>query len=187
MLSRSVVQTYHDALILSVAGLIGASLSEIPSAGQTKIFCAVLLVLLIAVGIVVVALPRPLRMRFQETRMGAWLETWSLRRSLRLLLLRTAYMSILGIYAAVAFRICGLAIDPRDVLRTVPIVLIAVTLPSVSGLGTREFALCELLGPDHRDEILAMSLFWSTGMMCGRLLIGLVCLWLRRQAGEQPP
>jgi hypothetical protein len=86
------------------------------------------------------------------------------------------YGILLG-YAATALAIEGFRIDRAVVLSTVPLVIIADGLPSVSGLGTRETALVLLLKPPEPEVLVAVSLVWSSGMLVGRLLIGIFHLW----------
>ncbi|MCI0492731.1 MAG: hypothetical protein L0Z07_07325, partial [Planctomycetes bacterium] len=100
--------------------------------------------------------------------------------SLQLLPMRLVYFSVLVGYAVVALAICQMPIDYKVVLSTVPLVLLADGLPNFSGLGTRETTLQLLLAPDKPAVLLAMSLFWSTGMMVGRFIIGLANLWSRQ-------
>jgi hypothetical protein len=95
-----------------------------------------------------------------------------------LLLLRVVYYAILGVYATTALAICRIDVDYATILGTVPLVLVADALPSISGLGTREAALYLLLGTEHREVLVAMGFFWSTGLIVFRLAIGLVHLWL---------
>lgn len=180
-LSRSVVLAYHDALLLAGAGLAGALVADdLPVAPRVRLLCIVLLAGLLAAGAAIALLPRNLRRRFEATRWGAWLESWTWSRSLRLLLLRVVYYAFFGVYATAVLRISGIELSWAAMLGTIPIVLLAVTLPSVSGLGPRETALCVLLGPEHREVLLAIGLFMSTGQMLSRLAIGLVNLWLCR-------
>jgi hypothetical protein len=92
--------------------------------------------------------------------------------------LRLVYFGILIVYGGLALWICEIPVGPMVVLGTIPLVLVADALPSVAGLGTRETALLLLLKPDSPATLLAMSLFWSTGMIVCRLAIGLLLLWL---------
>ena len=74
-------------------------------------------------------------------------------------------------------RICRLHVDHQVVLGTIPLVLLADGLPNFAGLGTRGTALQLLLEPEHPAVLLAMSLFWSAGLIIGRLSIALAHLW----------
>ena len=87
---------------------------------------------------------------------------------------------VLLVYAAVALQMCGILISGLDLLSTIPLVIAADGLPSVAGIGTRETALLLLLDTDRPEVLLAMSLVWSTGMIIGRLTIGLTHLWWPR-------
>jgi hypothetical protein len=92
--------------------------------------------------------------------------------------LRILYFGILVIYAAVALSICRLPVDSKVVLSTIPLVLLAEGLPNFAGLGTREASLVLLLEPPNEGVLVAMSLFWSAGMLVIRLVIGLMHLWI---------
>jgi hypothetical protein len=184
--SRSLLLLYHDAFLLMSAGLIGSLLSDRPLAVQLRVVCGAALALLAGGAGLLALLPASQRNRFQQTRWGAWLDSWTWRRSLRLLALRTVYYAILGLYATLALRICRLGVDYATILSTIPLVLVADTLPSISGLGTRETALYVLLGPEHQEVLLAMGLFWSMGIIFGRLAIGLVHLWFCREVLQVP-
>jgi hypothetical protein len=81
---------------------------------------------------------------------------------------------IILLYAVVGLTYCGVELHSRVVCSIVPLVLVADGLPiSISGLGTRETALVYLVDPPQPAVLLAFSLFWSTGLMLGRLLLGL--------------
>jgi hypothetical protein len=139
--------------------------------------------------------------RLKQTRWGAWLSSWSWKRSAQLVLLRIGYYAILIVYAAAALQICGIYLSHIVVLSTIPLVPVANALPSAAGLGTREVALQKLLEPwlasEHdRAILLAMSLVWSTSMLLGRVVIGLAILWFfplpelgleeEQEPGEEP-
>jgi hypothetical protein len=173
MLSRSVVLAYHDAVILLSMGLVGAWLSD----DSRLTLIAVALLATLIVGAVLWNLLEKLRLRAQSTKLGAILADWSFGRSVRLVPLRVTYFGILVIYATVALHICEIPIDNQVVLGTIPLVLLAEGLPNFAGLGTRETALLLLLDPPNKGLVLAMSLFWSSGMIVFRLLIGLGHLW----------
>jgi len=175
--SRGILLLYHDGVILISAGFIGAWFSTSPRAPSIRVFCGAALVLLLGIAAVVTLSPVSLRHRFQNTRWGNWLGDWTWRHSLRLFLLRIVYYAVLGLYATLALRICGVYKDHATVLSTIPLVLVADSLPSISGLGTRETALYLLLGAEHREVLVAMGLFWSLGLLLVRLAIGLIHLW----------
>ncbi len=178
-LSRSVVLAYHDLVVLLSVGLVGSLLVESPppEVRLAKLFCAVGLSGLCLVGLVFTLLPREKRARFRSTRWGAWLVDWSLARSVKLAWQRFVYFGILILYAGIALAICGIPVDHRVVAGTIPLVLLADALPSVCGIGTRETALVLLLNPENPAVLIALSLIWSSGMIVGRLVIGLTWLW----------
>ena len=177
-LSRSVVLAYHDLLVLLGAGLLGSLLSHAEKAATIRVFCLAGVTVLLTVTVAISMMPSAWREHLQQTRFGAWLGFWSWRHTLVLMGLRILYFGILLAYATVALWICGILISGFDLLSTIPLVIAADGLPSVAGIGTREAALVNLLDTERPDEILlAMSLVWSTGMIIGRLTIGLTHLW----------
>jgi len=181
-LSRSVVLAYHDLVVLFGLGLLGSMLANHPRAIFVQWFCSIGLAGLGAIALVLVLLPPSQKGRIKQTRFGAWLDDWSWGRSVRLALLRGVYFAILMIYAGVGLEVCGVDVDLMVVVSTIPLVLVADALPSVSGLGVREKALLTLLHPsaELQAAVVALSLIWTTGMVVGRALIGLGNLWLPR-------
>ncbi len=177
MLSRSVLLAYHDIVVLLAAGWVGSLLSDDPRMTRVRPYLTVGLVIAVALAVVFWSLPASFRARFRSADTESFLEGWSWGRSLRLLSLRLVYFGILVIYAAMALQICRLHVDHQVVLCAVPLVLLADGLPSFAGLGTRETALQLLLEPDNPAVLLAMSLFWSAGLIFGRLAIALAHLW----------
>lgn len=184
-LSRAVLLAWHDLIVLLSLGLIGSLLSDDPRTEGTLIFCLFGLLLLVGILTAFGLLPSAVRQRIRASRWGAWFGTWTVRQSLILAVQRCVYFGILLVYAALALWICRIAVDPAVVLGTIPLVLLADALPSLAGLGTRETALMLLLEPDEPATLLAMSLYWSTGMIAVRLLIGLASYW-QAGAGNLP-
>jgi hypothetical protein len=190
-LTRSALLAYHDVAVLLALGLLGTLLSDDPRVDKVRWFCGVGLCLIGIAALLPLLLPQRYKLRLQHTRGGAWLESWSWRRSARLALARVVYFFILVLYAAVALEICGISLDFRVVLSTIPLVMLADGLPSVSGLGTRETALQLLLPTEEPAVLAAMSLVWTAVLITGRAAIGLAHWWLppllglRREA--QPP
>jgi hypothetical protein len=192
MLARSVLLAYHDILLLLVTGLIGSLLTENPAAVRLRPFTAIGIAVALAGGGLVWALPKSVRARFRLADAESFLEGWSIARSLRLFPLRFVYFSILVVYASVALRICQLPVDREVVVSTVPLVLLADGLPNFAGLGTRETTLLALLNPpttEERGALLAMALFWTSGMIVGRFLIAMSHLiahhWYQRTATDR--
>jgi len=185
-ISRSVVLAYHDLAVLLSVGLVGSLLVENPplKVRFVELFARVGLAGLVTVALVFFLLPREKRERFQQTRWGAWLVDWNWRRSLRLAWQRLVYFGILILYAGVALAICGVPVDSLVVASAIPVVLLADALPSVCGIGTRETALILLLNPENRAAIFALSLIWSTGIIVGRMTIGLLHYWVPERAAE---
>jgi hypothetical protein len=177
MISRSIVLAYHDAVILLAMGLTGSLLTDNANVTRMRPYIATALIVTLVVGAVLWNLPERLRQRIQSSRIGTILADWSIGRTLRLVPLRALYFGILVVYAAIALAICKIRVDGQVVLSTIPLVLLAEGLPNFAGLGTREASLLMLLDPPEKGVLLAMSLFWSAGMIVIRLLIGLGHLW----------
>jgi hypothetical protein len=177
MISRSIVLAYHDAVILLTMGLTGSMLTDNANVARMRPYILTAVVVTLVVGGVLWNLPERFRQRIQSSRLGNILADWSITRTLRLLPLRALYFGILVVYAAVALSICKIRVDGQVVLSTIPLVLLAEGLPNFAGLGTREASLLMLLDPPEKGALLAMSLFWSAGMIVFRLLIGLSHLW----------
>jgi hypothetical protein len=177
MISRSIVLAYHDAVVLLAMGLTGSLFTDNASVARMRPYIATALVVTLVVGTVLWNLPELLRQRIQSSKLGAVLADWNISRTLQLVPLRALYFGILVIYAAVALGICKIHVDGQVVLSTIPLVLLAEGLPNFAGLGTREASLLMLLDPPEKGVLLAMSLFWSAGMIVFRLFIGLAHLW----------
>jgi hypothetical protein len=186
--------TYHDLLVLLGLGWIGASLNGDVRAASWQWLCGCGLLGLAALACGARMLPGRWRARLLRTGWGSWIGSWTWRRSIRLLLLRSVYYVLVLLYAAVGLALCSIPVSPEMVCSVVPLVLLVDGLPiSVSGLGTRETALLYLLDPGQPATLLAFSLVWSSGLMVGRLTIGLahwwlplVRAWLSRPAHESP-
>lgn len=177
MLARSVLLAYHDVVVLLAVGLFGTLWTDHPQVAHLRPFLAVALAGALALGFVFWALPEGARAALAGKGTASLVYDWNLRRSLRLLPLRVVYFGILVVYAGVALRLCQMSVDGQVVLSTVPLVLLADGLPSVSGLGTRETTLQLLLKPTRPEVLMAMSLFWTVGLLVGRSVIGLAHLW----------
>jgi hypothetical protein len=181
MLSRSVLLAYHDIFVLLTGACLGSLLTSDPRVTRVRPYLTIGIVAVVAIAALFRVLPRAIRARFRARDGASYLEGWSVRRSLRLVSMRFVYFGILLIYAVVALHICDIPIDRRVTVSTMPLVLLADGLPSVAGLGTRETSLQFLLDPgrDQAPILLAMSFFWSTGLLTGRLAIALANLWWR--------
>jgi len=182
-LGRCVLLGYHDIIVLLGFGLVGSLVSDDPRAGVTLGFCALGLTLLLGLAIGFSLMPASWRQRVGAFRASAWLQAWTWKRSAQLAGLRVCYYAPILIYVVVGLSLCRVAPDVRLVCGSVPLVLLADGLPiSISGLGTRETALVYLLDPPQPAVLLAFSLLWSTGLVVGRLALGLitwVTLWRR--------
>jgi hypothetical protein len=181
MLARSILLAYHDVVVLLAAGSFGSLLTDDARVARLRPFLLIALAVCLVLGFLVWMMPDRLRAWIRRGNKNSILDGWSLRRSLQLLPLRFVYFSILLIYGAVALAICRLPVDWKVVFSTVPLVLLADGLPSFAGLGTRETMLHVLLSPDEPNPtLIAMSLFWTIGMIVGRLLLATGHLWLQR-------
>jgi hypothetical protein len=187
-LSRFVLLAYHDVAVLLSVGLLGAWISMDSRLRSTEIFCAVGLAIVAGLAVSVRIMPVNWRRRAVLTRWGAWLGTWSWSRSVRLCGLRAVNFAISMLYAVVALSICGVRADPKTLCSAIPLIQLSEGLPiTVSGLGTREATLLYVLNPDRPERVLAFGLIWSSGLIVGRLAIGLGTLWLSRGSLDQLP
>ncbi len=178
-LSRCFLLLLHDLGVLFTLGLVGWMIHPSPSA-YVPIFLGGGLAMMAGAVLVWKCLPAARQTRIRRTRFGMWLEWWTWQHSARLGFWRLAYYGIILIYAALALRLCGIALDAGEVCGVIPLVMLADALPSVSGLGTRETALLSLLELDSIEQAVVMnlSLFWTAGLMTGRLALGLANWWL---------
>src|SRR5436309_1581198 len=136
-LSRTVLLAYHDLVVLFALASLGATLSDTGWAADRRTFCWIGLAALVALGLAVAALPRQWRRKFRESRWGAWVESWTWRRSARLAGVRTVYFLIFVIYAGVGLRLCDIPLDFFGTVAMIPLVLLADALPSAAEQGTR--------------------------------------------------
>jgi hypothetical protein len=187
MLSRSVLLAYHDIFVLLSTSLIGSLLTNDPRVTRVRPYLMIAVSVAVLIALTFKLLPQTFRARFRLADSESFLEGWSFAQSLRLILLRLVYFGILVIYAVIALKICEVSMDHRVAASAMPLVLLADGLPNVAGFGTRETAMQLLLDPgrEHAPVLLAMSLFWSTGLLTGRLAIALTNLWLRQIRGEE--
>jgi hypothetical protein len=181
MLSRSVLLAYHDIFVLLTGACLGSLLTNDPRITRVRPYLAIAIVVVAAIAALFRILPRAIRDRFRAPDGESYLEGWNFARSLRLIPMRFVYFGILLVYAIVALHICDIPIDRGVTASAMPLVLLADGLPSFAGLGTRETSLQLLLDPgrERAPMLLAMSFFWSTGLLTGRLAIALASLWLR--------
>ncbi len=180
-LTRSALLAYHDVAVLLSLGLAGSLLTSDPHVGKVRWFCVLGLALIGTAALVPLLLPARYKLRLRSMRWANWTEFWSWGRSTRLAATRVVYFLILVVYAAVALEICGISLDFRVVLSTIPLVMLADGLPSISGLGTRETALQLLLPTEQPAVLVALSLVWTTVLVLGRATIGVVWVLLSRR------
>jgi hypothetical protein len=179
-LSRCALLVFHDAGVLLGLALAGALASRV-EAGIAKVW--ILVGGLGFLGSLVLfwrLLPLQARARIVDSHWGLWLNWWTWQKSFWLVLLRLVYYGLIVVYAGLALKACGIDLGFRIVFGAIPLVLLADSLPSISGFGTRETALALLLPLDQEQQavVLSFSLIWSAGLMSGRALIGLTNWWL---------
>lgn len=179
-LSRMLILAYHDLLVLFGLALLGSIMVLQPRIAGLRTFAATGLLVLLLLPVIANMLPVTVLQRTVPARWRSQVDGWSLSQSFTLALLRIAYYLILVVYAAMALHFCRIHVNSLVVLSTIPMVLLADGLPSVSGLGTRDTALQLLLKPDRPELMAAMSLLWSSGLIIGRLGIGLAHMWTPR-------
>jgi hypothetical protein len=195
-IGRTVLLALHDVAVLLSLALAGALVLARPWSPIIALACGGGLIGLAVVAVVLKRLPT--RWRGWLPQRGSFLDWWGLRHSLTLLGLRFLFFTIIWVYVAVGLRICGFADDARVLGGVIPLGLTAEMLPSVSGFGTRAFVLNPCLQPSPEQEavLLAFTLLWSTGLLIGRLTVGLLSLivgllswclsWRKRTAEPQP-
>ncbi len=186
-LSRLVLLAYHDMVVLFGLGLLSSITSDDPRVQRAAVICEIGLAVTASLVIVTLIMPKSWQDRMKATRWGAWLGTWSWKRSVQLSLLRAVNSAISMVYATVALTLCGVHWNFKALCCAVPLIQLAEGLPiGMSGLGTREATLVQLVGQDQREIVLAVGLIWSSGLIVGRSAIGLGHLWFSRKAIHQP-
>ena len=169
----------HDLGVLLGLGLIGALLSQEERAESLRWFCGISLLGFASLALLTRRLPVGWRIRLARTRWGSWIDSWTWQRSLQLCALRSVYYAILLAYVLIGLSICHMHVGLRVVFSVIPLVLMVDGLPiSISGFGTREATLLYFLKPDQPGTMLAFSLIWSSGLVLGRLALGLVHWWV---------
>jgi hypothetical protein len=179
-LGRILLQAFHDVGVLLFLGLAGGLASGDHRGRVIAQTCAIGLAVMAATIVIGKLLPAAWRDRLKHTRWGAWLDDWTWHDSVHLCGLRLFYYGITLLYAAVGLELCGIRMDTHEIFGVIPLVVLAASLPSISGLGTRDVALVSLLHlqGDQRAVAMDFGLFWSFGLMVGRAAIGLAALWL---------
>jgi uncharacterized membrane protein YbhN (UPF0104 family) len=178
-LGRFFVLALFDFGTLQSLGLIGSFLVTNPLIATLRWVCVASTVGLLALALILHFLPAAWRQWLEGKNWGRWLKWWSWRHSLLLWAQRLTMFLLVILYAWVGLLIIGIHPDARTVFGTIPFVLVAEALPGTGGLGERETALIYLLNPGGKEaELLAFGLIWSTVVIVGRVLIGLVSSWL---------
>ena len=192
-LGRFIVLALFDFGALQSLGLIGFFLTTNPLLKTVGWVCIASTSGLVVLALLVRFMPESWRQWLEEKNWGRWLQWWSWRHSLLLGAQRLIMFLLVIFYAWVGLRIIGIPANARTVFGTIPFVLIAESLPGTGGLGERETALVYLLNPGKKAaDLLAFGLIWSTVVILGRLLVGLISTWLphakptEAEKGERP-
>jgi hypothetical protein len=183
-LGRCVLLAMHDLAVLFALGLAGSFVDPEPRARPLRWVCLVGLTVLAGVALTVALVPG--RWRLPLGQRVDWLAWWRPRHSLAVAGLRVAFFLIIVAYVASALAVIGLPQGPRGVFGTIPQMLLAEALPSVSGFGARDAAVLGLLHPaeEQKGLVLGFTLLWSSVLLTGRLGLGLASWWL---APARPP
>ena len=104
-------------------------MSDNPQAAHVRPFCTVMLAALLGAALFGRAADR-LATASAANALGHWLDGWTWRSNVHLILLRIGYFAILGSYVVAALRICSLEVAPATALATIPLVLMASVLPN---------------------------------------------------------
>jgi hypothetical protein len=178
-LGRCLLLALADTGTLLSVALVGSFWSPNPRTEPFRWVCVVGLAGLAVVVVVVRFLPERWRGSLIARPWAGWLAWFDWRDAFTLATLRLILFLLVLVYAGVGLAVCGLPADPRTVVGTVPFVILAESLPGTGGLGERETALLYLfpLGADQRPVMLSFGLIWSTVVILGRVVIGLVS-WL---------
>jgi hypothetical protein len=178
-LGRFIVLALFDFGALQSLGLIAFFLTTSPLLNSLRWVCVASTSGLVVLALLVHFMPESWRRWVEEKKWGRWLQWWSWRHSFLLAAQRLVLFLLVMLYAWVGLRIIGIPADARTVFGTIPFVLIAESLPGTGGLGERETALVYLLNTGNKGaELLAFGLIWSLVVILGRLLVGLISLWL---------
>jgi hypothetical protein len=176
-LGRLLIIAYHDLWLLLAMGLVGSMGTNDPRWHATRLFCVAGLATLAALTVVVRLIPSTWRQRIEGTRWSLSLSCWSWDRSLYLLAMRLTNFAISTAYAGAGLYFSHVPWNGHELFRAISLIQLTEALPiTVSGLGTREAILLGVLNPERPEHCLAFGLVWSTGLIVGRLAIGLAHL-----------
>jgi hypothetical protein len=195
-IGRTILLALHDVAVLLGLALVGAVVIARPRSPVIALACGGGLLALAVAAVILKRLPPGWRGWLPQR--GSFLDWWGLRHTLTLVGLRLLFFSIIWAYVAVGLRVCGFAEDGRVIGGVIPLALTAEAIPSVSGLGTRDTVLKTCLQPSPEQEavLLGFTLIWSTGLLIGRLTVGLLsvvvgllswCLSWRKRTPERQP
>jgi hypothetical protein len=171
-----------DAETLFSLGIIGSFLWPMPIVRLLRWVCVAIVLGLLILSLIFKYLPPPARDWLENKPWAKWLQWWTWRHSVLLILQRLILFLLVYAYAAVCLAICHIPVNFHVVFGAIPFVMIAESLPGTGGLGERETALVYLLSASEEQQpvLLSFGLIWSTVIILGRTGIGLVSSWLPR-------
>jgi hypothetical protein len=184
-LGRCVLLALHDLAVLFGLALAASFVSPEPRPVLRRV-CLVGLLVLAGLAVAVVVLPGHRRARLGQR--VDWLAWWRWRHSLTVFGLRLAFFLIIVTYVTAALAVIGLPQGTRDVCGTVPLMLLAEAVPSISGFGTRDAAVLGVLHPaeEQRGLVLGFTLLWSSVLAVSRMTLGLGSWWLWPETAARP-
>jgi hypothetical protein len=183
-LGRCFLLAMFDLGTLLSLGLIGSFLNPNPIIHWLRWICVGGLSGYAGLVVMLRFLPRSWRGWLAGKEWASWLDWWNWHHSLVLCVLRLVMFLLVFLYVWVGLLICGIPESARTVFGVFPFVLLAESLPGTGGLGERETALYYLLGAttDQRAVLVSFGLIWSTVIILGRVMIGLISSWLPTKA-----
>jgi hypothetical protein len=183
-LGRCFALSLFDAGTLFSLGIIGSFLWPMPIVHILRWVCVAIVLGLLTLALVIKFLPQRGKDWLEQKPWAKWIQWWTWRHSLLLILQRLIMFLLVFLYASICLMICGIHVNARVVFGAIPFVLIAESLPGTGGLGERETALVYLLSASDEQQpvLLSFGLIWSAVIILGRLSIGLASSWLPRTA-----
>ena len=182
-LGRCFLLALFDFGTLQSLALVTSFLEPNPYIAYLRWICVASVAGLVVLVVGLHFLPTSWRQWLESKTWANWLAWWSWRDSVRLWAMRLVLFLLVILYAGIGLLICRIPVDVLTVLNVIPFVMIAESLPGTGGLGERETALVYLLSPDSSREramLLTFGLTWSTVVILGRVVIGLVSRSLPR-------
>jgi hypothetical protein len=193
-LGRCFLLAMFDSGTLLSLGLVGSFLTPNPIVHYLRWICVAGLCGYAGLVLTLRFMPSGWRRWLAEKEWAGWLRWWSWRDGLVLWAFRLGLFLLVFLYVWAGLFICGIRENARTIFGVIPFVLLAESLPGTGGLGERETTLYYLLGasPEQRAVLVSFGLIWSTVIILGRLVIGLISSWLPvrseplRQRDQEP-